>query len=207
MAQSIKTKKALAQSLKKLMQERPFGSISIEAICASCGMSRKIFYYHFKDKFDLVNWIFDTEFVAVVEEKVKKDSSRKALENETAADKVAREWEELIRILYIFYDNRDFYKKAFLIEGQNSFEEHFRTFCYPVFEKELQIVFDEGELTDFQVIFFTDAILCSVRRWLTAQQPMMPEDYAKNLLASIIVPALQIVDGLDMLNLLPERLM
>lgn len=27
-----------------------------------CGMNRKSFYYHFCDKYDLVNWIFDTEF-------------------------------------------------------------------------------------------------------------------------------------------------
>ena len=27
-------------------------------------MNRKSFYYHFKDKFDLVNWIFDVEYLS-----------------------------------------------------------------------------------------------------------------------------------------------
>ena len=28
-------------------------------------MNRKSFYYHFKDKYDLVNWIFDTEITKI----------------------------------------------------------------------------------------------------------------------------------------------
>ena len=58
MADSNITKNALATSLKKLMREKPFEKISVSDICDDCGMNRKSFYYHFKDKYDLVNWIF-----------------------------------------------------------------------------------------------------------------------------------------------------
>ena len=58
------TKYALAVSLRQLMDTTPFEKISIQDICAACGMSRKSFYYHFPDKYALVNWIFDTEFLA-----------------------------------------------------------------------------------------------------------------------------------------------
>ena len=57
------TKKALAQTMKELMAKQPFSKISVGDICDACGMSRKSFYYHFRDKYDLVNWIFDTEFL------------------------------------------------------------------------------------------------------------------------------------------------
>ena len=44
------TKKALAASMKKLMEEKPFDKISVIDICEGCGMNRKSFYYHFKER-------------------------------------------------------------------------------------------------------------------------------------------------------------
>lgn len=49
MADSYITKRALATSLRELMQEQPFDKISVSQICDGCGMNRKSFYYHFKD--------------------------------------------------------------------------------------------------------------------------------------------------------------
>ena len=63
MADSGITKRALAEALKQLMEELPFSKISVADICEQCNMNRKSFYYHFKDKYDLLNWILDTEFL------------------------------------------------------------------------------------------------------------------------------------------------
>lgn len=49
MADSYITKRALATSLRELMQEQPFDKISVSQICDGCGMNRKSFYYHFKE--------------------------------------------------------------------------------------------------------------------------------------------------------------
>lgn len=68
MADSNITKRALAAALKSLLAERPFAKVSVREICEACGMSRKSFYYHFKDKYELLNWIFETEFVARVQQ-------------------------------------------------------------------------------------------------------------------------------------------
>ena len=56
------TKKALADALKQLMAEKPLQKISVGDICERCNMNRRSFYYHFRDKYDLVNWVFYTEF-------------------------------------------------------------------------------------------------------------------------------------------------
>ena len=61
MADSNITKNALAAAMKKLMREKKLSKISIADICGECGMNRNSFYYHFRDKYDLVNWIFYTE--------------------------------------------------------------------------------------------------------------------------------------------------
>ena len=52
MADSNITKNALAVSMKKLMEKKPFSKISVGDICEDCGMNRKSFYYHFRDKYD-----------------------------------------------------------------------------------------------------------------------------------------------------------
>ena len=40
------------------MIERPFDTITITDITDACGLNRLTFYYHFQDKYDLMNWIF-----------------------------------------------------------------------------------------------------------------------------------------------------
>lgn len=55
------TKKALAASLKKLLTEKPLEKITVIDIVEDCEVNRQTFYYHFKDIYDLVEWIFLTE--------------------------------------------------------------------------------------------------------------------------------------------------
>ena len=50
------TKRALEQSLKNLLQQKPLSKITISEITEDCGISRMTFYYHFKDIYDLVEW-------------------------------------------------------------------------------------------------------------------------------------------------------
>ena len=44
-------------SLKKLLLQKPLPKITINDITDDCGISRMTFYYHFKDIYDLVEWI------------------------------------------------------------------------------------------------------------------------------------------------------
>ena len=50
------TKRALEQSLKNLLQQKPLSKITISDITEDCGISRMTFYYHFKDIYDVVEW-------------------------------------------------------------------------------------------------------------------------------------------------------
>ncbi len=51
------TKRALEASFKKLLLEKPLNKITINDITEDCGVNRMTFYYHFKDIYDLVDWI------------------------------------------------------------------------------------------------------------------------------------------------------
>ena len=51
------TKLALEASLKKLLQHKKIDKITISDITSDCGISRMSFYYHFKDIYDLIEWV------------------------------------------------------------------------------------------------------------------------------------------------------
>lgn len=96
MSNSNITKKALAASFKELMATTPFDKISILSITDRCGLNRQSFYYHFQDKFELINWIFETEVIA------------------TAVGGITDEnWSERIRdLLTIMQNEKAFYTNA-----------------------------------------------------------------------------------------------
>ena len=40
-----------------MLLEKPLNKITINDITEDCGVNRMTFYYHFKDIYDLVDWI------------------------------------------------------------------------------------------------------------------------------------------------------
>ena len=63
---SMYTKKALSDTLKKLMETKPFSKITVSEMIADCGLNRKTFYYHFQDMRDLLRWTLRQEAIDVV---------------------------------------------------------------------------------------------------------------------------------------------
>ena len=51
------TKQALEASLKRMLLNNPLDKITIRDITEDCGISRMAFYYHFKDIYDLIEWV------------------------------------------------------------------------------------------------------------------------------------------------------
>ncbi|MGI5884022.1 MAG: TetR/AcrR family transcriptional regulator C-terminal domain-containing protein [Candidatus Spyradocola sp.] len=149
MPDSSITKKALADALKQLMSEKPLQKISVGDICERCNMNRKSFYYHFKDKYDLVNWIFYTEFA----------------EQFLGADQIEPAC-FLEKICEYFYRNRAFYVAALEQEGQNSFSEYFADVMRPLLSLHYTDVLEEDDAHDFILTFYTDALLTALKRWL-----------------------------------------
>lgn len=177
MADSSITKKALAESLKQLMEEKPFEKINISDICDRCQMNRKSFYYHFKDKYDLVNWIFDTDILALLQDEVYEHM-----------------WDAVLRLSHYLYDNYSFYKKVLCITGQNSFPEHFQSLLVPLISNSIRDVLDENEVMEFQITFLSDAIVMAFQRWIIDNGTMIPEDFVKQLKLSLKYIALKYGD-------------
>ena len=63
------TKRALEASLKRLLLQKPLNKITINDITEDCGVNRMTFYYHFKDIYDLVDWILAEDAAKALENK------------------------------------------------------------------------------------------------------------------------------------------
>ena len=160
MADSNITKRSLALSLKKLMSERPFSKVSIGDICDQCGMNRKSFYYHFKDKYDLVNWIFEHEFVLQSKHKSYSSSS-----------------EAFLDLCNYLKDNREFYTQAFKIEGQNSFSEYFTQYCIKCFAKELNVKNEINVIKMYHVKMSVVILKNVVELWISDKEDLPANEF------------------------------
>lgn len=174
LADSNITKKALAESLKSLIEKEEFSKISVADICSQCGMNRKSFYYHFKDKYDLVNWIFDVEILDTLVELISDDT-----------------WDKLQIICNYFYDNKNFYRKVLKIQGQNSFEEHFCDLMTPLIEESIKkILGDEKEL-EFYVAFYMNACIIALKKWIVENNSIDPQEFLRRIRKCIHVMAIK----------------
>lgn len=176
MSDSQITKKALAESMKELMSVKPMKKISISDIVEKCNLNRQSFYYHFKDKYDLVNWIYYTEFIVKIK------------------DKPVKSWDFLEKICEFFYENKTFYTNAFRVTGQNSFSEYFIEVMHPILTVHLNDIFIENQ--DFYAAFYADAIRLSISRWLLEGAKIPPKEFVRLIITALTGAAVKIIDEL-----------
>ena len=63
-----RTKLWIADTMKKLLAKKPIEKIRVTEICREAEIERPTFYYHFKDKYDLMAWMifhaaYDTDIL------------------------------------------------------------------------------------------------------------------------------------------------
>lgn len=160
MSNSQITKLALADAMKDLMEEKPLHKITISDITNSRMMNRKSFYYHFKDKYDLVNWIFYTDFVSAMQKTSSSDI-----------------WDLLKNICDYFYENKVFYCNALSVTGQNSFSDFFMEVIEPFMLINFGNIFEDHENKEFLSVYFSDATRVAITRWLVEDKDIPPEKF------------------------------
>ncbi len=172
MADSSITKAALGGALKKLVTEKPFEKISVGEICDLCNMNRKSFYYHFHDKYELVIWIFENEFVSNMTSYVK-----------------GNVWESMSMLCNYFYKNRAFYKRILMIDGQNCFTEYFSDLCKKHFADRIKERLEGITVTDKNIILYSNFFVYSVYMWLTRNDGRDDVEFVKDLKNSVVFGA------------------
>jgi len=161
MASGILTKKALAEGLKHYLRKMPFSKITVDDICEAADVSRRNFYRHFKDKYELLNWLYDYEFCSTVDER----------EDKTI-------WDYFPEICRHLYSDRVFYLNAFSVTGQNSFRDFCTEKLYPLLMHDFGDVFENEDVAHFVIGRLTNASFDGFQWWLTQEPCMPPDEYA-----------------------------
>lgn len=180
MPEANQTKKAFGDALKELLKTQPFEKVTVSSICEQANMKRTSFYYHFLDKYDLVNWIFDTEYEAFLKEAFSVES----LEPK-GIPKGVTIWDLIRSTAEYFYQNAAFYQNIVSFTGQNSFLDHFREFLAPLLQEMLRDFHKDSTAMEFHINFHSDAILAALVRWLNDPK-RVPPDTLVQLLRSCI---------------------
>ena len=119
MPRSNQTKQLLAQSLQELMVTTPLEKISVNDIVDHANVGRNTFYYHFEDKYDLVNWYFQSGITRFLVE-------RSAYSG----------WDAMLAALEAYFlENKVFYCNALAYNGQNSLQQYMFDYLRSIFEQ------------------------------------------------------------------------
>lgn len=162
----------LAESLKELATRRPIEKITIREITERAGVIRPTFYNHFRDKYELLEWI------------VRRD----LMEPITGMLVSGRIKEAATRVLAKIQAERDFYLNASRLEGQNSFGEILRS-C--IADRILALTKAEGIharldydwLTpDLVADYYAQSISYPVLRWIRNGMRLPAEEVATAVL-------------------------
>lgn len=127
MANNKVTKDAFKKSLKELVTEFPLNKISVKDITEHCGLSRNSFYYHFADKYELVNWIFYTDMLKSV----------------NTFHEPSKLTESFVNVCRFLSQEREFYLACFRYTGQNSLYETLYDLYFELWKLNLEMYYDE----------------------------------------------------------------
>lgn len=175
MAGSQATRQALAGAFKELVRAQGFEKVSVSQVCQACRMGRKTFYYHFRDKYELAQWIFETEFI------------------EAGGGDGADRWELILALCRYFYRERDFYADLLRYHGQNAFGQYFQAYLQGVLEPFIlpepgaveaiarRDGVDPETARKAYAHFISDALLWSIFRWLSGGGKQPPEQFVRLL--------------------------
>ncbi len=176
------TKYAIEASLKKLLLQKPLDKITISDITEDCGISRMTFYYHFKDIYDLVEWICLEE-------------SRRALEDKKTYDT----WQQgFLQILEAVRDNKPFILNVYHSVSREQIEMYLYKLTYDllinVVEEKSQGMSIRPEDKQFIADFYKYAFVGLTLDWVRhdmKEDPQVIIDHLTKLVTGNITTALE----------------
>ena len=163
------TKKALATSLKKLLSKKELSKITISNITDDCGVNRQTFYYHFKDVYDLLEWIYLNEVIQPMNGKDIYDN-----------------WQQgFLSIFEYILENKEFVKNTY----DSISRDYFLRFVYKQTTILLMNVIDEqskdinvsSEDKKFIANFYKYGFVGIIQEWIEDGMKEQPENIIKKL--------------------------
>ncbi len=124
----------IAASFKELAQRHPIEKITVKEITDRAGVIRPTFYNHFQDKYELLEWIINTEILEPVQPLIG----------------VGMINEAFVLIFTRIEQDKEFYTRASRLEGQNSFQSIVEACVSKVLLGVMQDFSTKGKMSKYQ---------------------------------------------------------
>lgn len=175
------TKRALEASLKKLLLQKPLNKITISDIAEDCGISRMTFYYHFKDIYDLVEWV-------CVEDAARALAGKKTYDT----------WQEgFLNIFQAVLDNKPFIMNVYRTVSRERIEQYLNPLIHNLLlgvveEKSVGLCVSEAD-KNFIANFYEYALIGVMLDWINGnmkENPAAIVEHTSKVLRGNVVRAL-----------------
>lgn len=154
MKEKTLSKEAIINSFKQLMRKKSFDKISISDITNNCYLNRQTFYYHFQDKYELMNYIYYNEiFLPLVEN----------LDEENYDYKFCQMFEKMKNEQYL-------YANALSMNSDYGFKQY----LFSVIEELVTITCENKKTIDIK--FYTHGIVGVVIDWIQLGMNKSPKE-------------------------------
>lgn len=170
MALKDRTKRLLAGTLTALLDEKPLDKIHVTEICREADVQNQVFYYHFRDKYDLVAWMFYSDFSTSFSGTQEDGESPEEFQLRMMSGQFRRMWER-----------REFYRRMFTDKSQNSLERYIHELDVKVNESALKRLLGRTTLTGeerYVAAATSYACLGMTIEWILGRFDATPEDLA-----------------------------
>lgn len=167
------TKDILGESVHELAQQKSVNKISVKEITDNCGLSTTTFYHHFRDKYELIAWMYNYQMEDIFLDFYEGTES----------------WHQaLLDMVTILDQDRSFYKNALKnTEGPDSFFQatHLRSIelAIDVIKRSINGPVDEEIM--FYIKFYLRGVSHSITDWFLNDLP-----YSTELLADCLYQAM-----------------
>ncbi|HAM14398.1 MAG TPA: TetR family transcriptional regulator [Eggerthellaceae bacterium] len=168
MAATRDTKGMFADELETMMERMTLSKVRVRDLCARCGVERRVFYYHFKDKYDLVAWMFERDYSSAA-------NGQTPYSRELYAQAHKRLWAR-----------RAFYRRAFEEDAQNSIWRYLLQFSVQANELALKRHLGVTELSrplSFEARHFAYGNIGCMVEWLRGEIQATPTQLAADMFA------------------------
>jgi len=152
-------------SFKQLMRDHDFDSISVADIAEGARITRRGFYNHFKDKYDLVNRIFNREVFPFVLD----------------VTNISDWYKGSIYICNYLKENQDYYRKILPLTRQNCLQEEFHKLTEIQMELLIPEALGKKRISDedrlYLIEYYYNAYMGLVQKWIMGAYDFSSEEF------------------------------
>lgn len=171
------TKLAFAGALKSLLNTKDMSAVRVQDLCKLCGTERPTFYYHFRDKYDLVTWIYEQD-----------------VEKTLAMCGGCYNEAQMEQLLILMQREQIFYRKAFADSDQNALLPYIQQMIRSVSRTVVQEQRSGDPLTQeeqFTINFLSYSWCRCLADWVEGKYSMTAREYARLMYRHLSYPGLE----------------